>query len=150
MIDPTTKATSTKPTGSTRIDAAQEFRTKVESSAAQAKETFERMSAITAEATEVITNSYSTGLRGVHDYNTKFLEFANTNFTAAFEFAKKLAAVKSHTDYIELSAEHSRQQIETLAEQANELAALAQKITLATAEPIKVGTAKAFSQARAA
>jgi hypothetical protein len=58
--------------------------------------------------------------------------------------------VKSHTDFIELSADHSRQQIGTLAEQANELAALAQKVMLATAEPIKAGATKAFGQARAA
>ena len=40
-----------------------------------------------------------------------------------------------------------RKQIETLTEQTKELAALAQKVTLATVEPLKTGVAKAFSQA---
>jgi len=45
-----------------------------------------------------------------------------------------------------LSTNHSRKQFETLTEQAKELATLAQKVTLATAEPIKAGATKAFSQ----
>jgi len=43
--------------------------------------------------------------------------------------------VKSPSDFVELSTEHSRKQFETLTEQTKELAALAQKVTLATAEP---------------
>jgi hypothetical protein len=50
-------------------------------------------------------------------------------------------------DVIELSTEHSRKQYETLSEQAKELAALAQKVTLASAEPLKTGAAKAFNRA---
>ena len=51
------------------------------------------------------------------------------------------------SDFIELSTEHSRKQLETLTEQTKELAALAQKVTLATVEPLKTGVTKAFSQA---
>ena len=54
--------------------------------------------------------------------------------------------MKSPSDFIELSTEHSRKQFETLTEQTKELAALAQKVTLATAEPLKTGVTKAFSQ----
>jgi hypothetical protein len=46
---------------------------------------------------------------------------------------------------MELSTEHSRKQFETLTEQTKELAALAQKVTLATAEPLKTGVTKAFN-----
>jgi hypothetical protein len=37
------------------------------------------------------------------------------------------------------ATEHARKQVETLTEQATQLAALAQKVTLATAEPLKTG-----------
>ena len=47
---------------------------------------------------------------------------------------------------MELSTEHSRKQFETLTEQTKELAALAQKVMLSTAEPLKTGVTKAFSQ----
>jgi hypothetical protein len=54
--------------------------------------------------------------------------------------------VKSPSEFFELSTNHSRKQFETLTEQTKELAALAQKVTLATAGPLKTGATKAFSQ----
>ena len=73
-------------------------------------------------------------------------EFAHANTGAAFEFAQKLSSVKSPSEFFELSTSHSRRQLETLTEQTKELTALAQKITLATAEPFKTGANKTFSQ----
>ena len=49
--------------------------------------------------------------------------------------------------FVELSTEHARKQLETLTEQTTQLLALAQKATLATAEPLKTGAAKAFNRA---
>jgi phasin len=147
MLDQTTKNTTTKPTNSPKMDATQAFRMTAENGSAQAKEAFEKIRVSTAEATGLIKNSFSTAVKGVQDYNSKFFEFAQTNTEAAFAFAQKLSGVKSPSDFIELSTEHSRKQIETLSEQAKELAALGQKITLATTEPLKAGVTKAFGQA---
>jgi phasin len=119
--------------------------TKTVNGSAQAKEAFEKMSAATAEATALIKNSYSTAAKGMQDYNTKVIEFANANTEVAFAFAQKLFGVKSPSDFIELSTKNSHEQFETLTEQTRELAALAQKVTLATAEPLKTGVTKAFS-----
>jgi phasin len=113
---------------------------------AQAKEAFEKMSAATGEAAALIKNSYSSGVKAAQDYNNKVLEFAQTNTEAVFGFAQKLSDVKSPSDFIELSTEHSRKQFETLTEQTKELAALAQKVTLVTAEPLRTGLTKAFGQ----
>ena len=104
------------------------------------------MSAATAEATDLIKNSVSTAVKGAQDYNNKVIEFAQTNTKVALEFVQKLSGVKSPSDVIELSTDHSRKQFETLSEQAKELAALAQKVTLATVEPLKTGVTKAFGQ----
>ena len=114
--------------------------------AAQAKEAFEKMNVATADAAALFKNSYSTVVKGAQDYNTKVIEFAQANTVAAFDFAQKLSGVKSPSDFMELSTEHSREQFKTLTEQTRELAALAQKVTLATAEPLKTGASKAFSQ----
>ena len=51
---------------------------------------------------------------------------------------------KSPSEFIELSTERARKQFATLTEQTKELAAIAQKATLATTEPIKAGVTKAF------
>ena len=146
MLDSTTKTTTTKSANSPRTDVTQAFRATAEKGTAQAKEAFEKMSAATAEATDLIKNSYSTAVKGAQDYNTKFIEFAQANTEAALDFVQKLSSVKSPSDFFELSTEHSREQFETLTEQTKELAALAQKVTLATVEPLKTGVTKAFGQ----
>jgi phasin len=117
-----------------------------ENGSAQAKEAFEKMSAATAEATDLIKNSYSTAVKGAQEYNAKVNEFAQTNTKVALEFVQNLLGVKSPSDVIELSTKHSREQYETLSDQAKELAALAQKVTLATVEPLKTSVTKAFGQ----
>jgi phasin len=146
MLDSTTKTTTTKPVNSPRTDAIQAYRATAEKGTAQAKEAFEKMSAATAESTDLIKNSYSIAVKGAQEYNTKVNEFAQTNTKVAIEFVQKLLGVKSPSDVIELSTDHSRKQYETLGEQAKVLAALAQKVTLATVEPLKTGVTKAFGQ----
>jgi len=137
---------TTKPIGSSRTDASQVIRDTAASGSAQAQAAFEKVSAATSEASNLLKDSYSTTVKGVQEYNTKAIEFARANTEAAFDFAQKLATVKSPSEFFELSTTHSREQVETLTGQAKELAALAQKVTLASVEPFKTGAAKAFSQ----
>jgi hypothetical protein len=77
----------------------------------------------------------------MQDYNNKIIEFAHANTNAAFDFFRKLTGVKSPTAFVEIWTEHARKQGETLTEQTKQLAALAQKVTLTTAEPLKTGVA---------
>ena len=142
-----TKTTASKPAGFPKADVPKEFREMAEKGTAQAKETYEKMSAATTEAADLIKDSYAMGVKGIQDFNNKFLEFAHANTNAAFDFFQKLSGVQSPSAYVELSTEHARKQIETLTEQTKQLAALAQKGTLATAEPLKTGVAKAFNRA---
>ena len=65
MTDSTTKTTTAKPTSYSKIDATQPFRATAENGSARVKESFERMSAATAEATAQIKDSYSTALKGL-------------------------------------------------------------------------------------
>jgi hypothetical protein len=83
----------------------------------------------------------------MQDYNNKIIEFSHANPNAAFDFVQKLSGVKSPTAFVELWTEHARKQVETLTEQTKQLAALAQKVSLATAEPLKTGVAEAFNRA---
>ena len=115
--------------------------------AKQTKETFEKMGAATSEAADLVKTSYSSSLKAVQDYNIKFMEFAHANTNATFDFAQKLYGVKSPAEFVELSTEHARAQAEALTEQTKQLTALAQKVALASAEPLKTGVAKAFNQA---
>jgi phasin len=146
-MDMNTKTTASKPAGFPKTDVPKEFREMAEKGTAQAKDTYEKMSAATTEAADLIKDSYATAVKGMQDYNNKFIEFAHANTDAAFDFFQKLSGVKSPSAYVEISTEHARKQIETLTEQTKQLAALAQKGTLAAAEPLKSGMAKAINRA---
>jgi phasin len=143
IMDIATKTTTTKSVGSSKTDATQAFRAMAENGA---QETLEKMRAVTAETTTLIQDCCSTAVKGAQDYNAKFIEFARANTEAAFEFAQKLSSVKSPSEFFESSTNHSRKQFDILTEQARELTALAQKVTLATTEPLKTGVTKAFSK----
>ena len=121
-------------------NVTQQFRDATDTSAERSKEVFET---IGAEAAEVMTTCCSTALKGMQDYNSKVLEFARANTASYVEFVQKLASVKSPSEFIVVSTEHGRYQLETVAEQAKQLAELTQKVT----EPLKTGFAKSYQSA---
>ena len=143
-MDNHTETTAPKLVGIPMADAQQAFREITEKSTTQAKEMYEKMSAATTEAADVIKNSYSTAVKGLQDYNNKIIEFTHANANAAFDFVQKMSGVKSPSEFLELWAEHARKQVETLTEQSKQLVALAQKLTCTTVEPLKTGVANPF------
>ena len=86
----TNKTTTTRSSSLLKTDAPRAFSEVAEKSAMQTKETYEKMSAASTEAANLIKTSSSTALKGLQDYNNKFLEFAHTNTNAAFDFLQKL------------------------------------------------------------
>jgi phasin len=122
------------------------FQATAQNASSQAKEASETMTRAAGESADLIKNCYVTGLNGAHEYNAKVMEFTETSTEAAFSFAKKLSDVKSPSDFLELATDYSRRQFETLAQQTKELTALAQKVTLATVEPLKTSVSKSFGQ----
>jgi phasin len=97
------------------------------------KEAYEQNTTATTVEANLIKNGYSLPVKGVQDYNKKFIEFANANISATFDFIQRLSGVNSPLMFVELSTEYARKQFETLAEQTKQLTALAQKVTLASA-----------------
>ena len=107
---------------------------------------YEKVSAATTEASDLLKNNYSTALKGAQDYNNKLLEFAQSNSDTAFEFDQRLLRAESSSELAELSNAACRQSA-TLTEQTKELAALVQKVTLASTETLKAGATQAFRHA---
>ncbi|MGB8893649.1 MAG: phasin [Pseudolabrys sp.] len=130
------------PKTKSRTDAPEQLRDMAEKGATQTKEAFEKMSAATGQAADVMKNCYSTAIKGAQDYNNKLIEFTQANTKVAFDFAQRMAGVKSPSEFIELSTELAQKQLTTLTEQTKELAALAQRVTLASAEPLKTDFTK--------
>ena len=123
----------------------QVLREAAETGSTRAKQALEQMTAATADATNLVKDTYSTAVKHAQEYNGKFIEFARTNTEAALEFAHQVSGVKSPSEFFELSTSHSRKQIETLSEQARELIELAQKAVLATTERVQ-SQANMYSQ----
>ena len=95
------------------------------------------MSVASGQAAEVMQSCYLAAVKGVQDYNNKVIEFTHANTKTAFDFAQRMYSVKSPSEFVELSTDLAQQQLTTLTEQTKQLAALAQQVTLATAEPLK-------------
>jgi phasin len=123
----------------TSNDASQALHNASEKTVAEAKETFEKMSAAAVDTAEHMKTMYTTTFKGIQDYSSKVLEFTHSNMSAAIEHAKKLAAAKTPAEYFELTNEYLQTHMETLSKQGQELAAIAQKMTASAAEAIKSG-----------
>jgi phasin len=149
-MDKNNETTAPKPAGIPKKDAPEAFREMAERGTTQAKKTYDKIDAATTEAADLIKNSYSKAVKGMQDYNNKIIEFAHANTNATFDFVQKLSDVKSPTAFVELWTEHARKQVETLTEQTKQLAALGQKVTRATAEPLKTGVSNPFNIAACA
>ena len=143
-MDKNTETTAPKPAGIPMKDAPEAFREMAEKGTTQAKETYETINAATTETANFIKNSYSTAVKGMQDYNNKVIEFAHANTNAAFDFLQKMSDVKSPSVFVELWTEHARKQVETLTEQSKQLAALGQKVTRTTDEPLKTDVVNPF------
>ena len=130
--------TKSKPTNHTV-----QFRDTLEAGAERSKEVLETFSTAANEATHAVQDCCTTALKGMQDYSGKVMQFTQANIKSNMEFVQKLANAKSPSEFIEMSTSHTRHQLETLAEQGKELAALAQQVTRNTVEPLKSGFAKA-------
>ena len=108
--------------------------------AEQGQQNLEKMS---SASSDMLKDTYATTIKGAQDYTGKILEFAQVNANSAFDYVRRLSAVRSPTEFVELSNNHLRQQFETLSRQAQELAGLAQGMTMAATDSIKSGVEKA-------
>jgi phasin len=116
----------------------------VDKSALQAREACERMKTSTDEMTDQFREAYTTAVKGANDYGLQVIEASQAHANALFDYAAKLMAAKSPTEFLELSNAHVREQFGVLTEHSKKLAALAQKIANESAEPIKQGMANVF------
>jgi phasin len=112
----------------------------------QTRDTFRNAKVATEQATHLFQHAYTAAAKGAAEYNLKVLEIARLNTSAAFDFAHELLGVKSPSELVELSSARARQHIETMTAQTKELATLAQKVSLESAEPLKTGIAGAFNK----
>jgi phasin len=124
-------------------EAVREF---AQQGAAYSQDFFEQTKAAAEQTNKVLEQTFATATRGAAEFNQEWLEMARHNINAAFDLAARLAVVKSPTEFVELSADHARKQVETFGKQAQHLAALAQKLTTDTVRPLQAGVTGAVNK----
>jgi phasin len=138
----TDATTGVKATGGAGAEAQQTMREMTERGNAHARESYDKMSAATVDASQLIQNACSTAADGAFACSAKVLEFTQVNSSAAFDYAGELLNVRSPSDFIKLSTQHARQQFDVLSGQIKELVELSRSLMLKTAAPFKAsGTA---------
>ena len=125
-------------------EAVREF---AQQGAAYSQDFYEKTKAAAEQTNKVLEQTFATATKGAAEFNQQWIEMARHNVNAAFDLAAKLAMVKSPTEFFELSAVHTREQLETFGKQAQHLATLAQKVTTDTVQPLQAGVTKAFDKA---
>ena len=129
------------------VEPAQQIRDLTEKGTERSKEFYKNAGAATTEATAALQSCWTNAFRGMQEYSSKLAEFAQDNTKAQLEFMQKLAGLRSPTEFFEVLTQHMQQQLERLTEQGKLLTALAQRVSLETAEPIKSGLANAQQKA---
>jgi phasin len=120
------------------------FREMAEKGLANVRDTNAKAKMACEQAGDLFKNTYATLTKGTQDYNLKLFEIARTNTRAAFGYAHELLAVKSPSEFIELSTAQVHKQFEIASVQNKELCALAQKVASDVAEPMKTGMCAAL------
>jgi len=127
-------------------DGAETVREFAQQGAAYSKDFYEKTKAAAEETNKVLEQTYASVTKGAADFNLQWLEMARHNINATFDLAAQLVAVKSPSEFFELSAAHARRQLETFGKQAQHLTALAQKVTTESVQPLQAGVTSAFNK----
>lgn len=122
------------------------FREIAEQGVVRVKENCEKMKAASEEMADVLRESYSTHAKGAADYGVKVIEISSVNTTSAFDFLTNLMGTKSLSEIMTLSAAQARKNFDVASAQNKELWDLVQKVTTATAEPIKKSVARVLQK----
>ena len=97
------------------------------------------------EAADRLQESSSKAAEGFREYQLRVLSAVQANVNAMFEYAQDALQAQSVSELMELSATHSRRQLETIAQQSREIASAAQKLATETTRPLASGFGSQFN-----
>jgi len=98
----------------------------------QAREAYNRFIEAARQAHDVVAKSSDVITNGAREINEKAVKYTEANLQANFDLAHRLVQAKDLKEALDIQSQFARQQMETLAQQAQELSRLvaqsAQKI----------------------
>jgi phasin len=101
-----------------------------------------------ADATsKSMQQTYSAAVSEAANFHVQWIEMVRDNTNASLDLALQLVTAKSPTEFFEVSSAHTRKQMETFAQQAQQLAGLAQKATADAMKPMQARMKNVFNKA---
>jgi phasin len=100
-----------------------EMRRLAETSVAQAKQAFDGFISAAQQAVSRVESQTAVAQAGATDMSRKAMAFASQNMAASFAFAQRLAQARDVEEVMRLQADFLRSQMQTYAQQAQELGA---------------------------
>ena len=110
-----------------------------------ARDTATRAGETVRETADSMQESSSKAAEGFREYQLKVLSAVQANVNAIFEYAQDAIQAQSISELMELTATHSRRQLEAIAQQGREIAGAAQKLATDTTRPLASGFGNQFS-----
>jgi phasin len=90
----------------------------------QAREAYNRFIEAARQAHDVVTKSSDVITSGAREINEKAVKYTEANLQANFELAQRLVNAKDIKEALDIQNQFARQQMETFAQQAQELTKL--------------------------
>ena len=117
------------------FEIPEEMRKFADQSVEQARKAFEAVISTAHQTVATFEGRAVAAQAGAKDVSTKAMTFAEHNVAASFEFARQLVRARNLEEIMRLQADYMKAQLQTLADQANELGQTATKAAMKSAKP---------------
>jgi phasin len=136
--------------GASGAQAPELFRTIAETGVNQAREVYARVKTATEDATDVLEETFENTRDGVLEAQHKALDVARDNSEATFDFAKKLLAVTSISDAVQLQTGFVRDRFEAYIDYAKGMQVATTKLVEGASEPAKSAVTRSLGECKTA
>jgi phasin len=106
---------------------------------AQMRETYERSKDALESVLQSWEKSFDAAGQGAVALNRKIIDIAQRNINSSFDLAKNLAGAKNLAEAMEMQSSYWRNQLDTLAAQAEEVRTLSTQVAASAAKPMGHG-----------
>jgi phasin len=120
-------------------EVPQAMRDLAERNIAQMRETYERSKDALEGVMESWERSFDAAGQGAVALNRKIIDIAQRNINSSFDLAKNLAGAKNLAEAVEMQSSYWRNQLDTLAAQADEVRTLSTQVAANAAKPMERG-----------
>ncbi|RIA55441.1 phasin family protein [Dichotomicrobium thermohalophilum] len=122
------------------------IRAYAEKTLAQLRESYTQARQAMEDATAAMEASLDQATKGSTELNNKVMELTQRNLNAGFEFARKLASVRTQTEAMELQAGFMREQMNAIKTQAEEIQQLSARIATDASQPFQQQVTRTVSR----